>query len=102
MKINNARQINYLLLKNKCSNLLKPELIVKKTDRIILLLLIIGIWGFIGTLWFRPDIVAANAVNTRDNLTGKHSHKTQDISRFKWKVRRIVEDCSVTEGEILC
>ena len=76
---------------------------MKKSDRIILLLLITGIWGLIGTLWFQPDMVAADVVkNTHGNVTGKHTHNTQDISRFKWIVRRIVEDCSVNEEEIFC
>ena len=76
---------------------------MKKTDRIILLFLIIGVWGLIGTLWFRPNIVNADTIKNTDNYAAKeHKHSTNDISKFKWKVRRIVEDCSVTEGEILC
>ena len=76
---------------------------MQKTDRIILLFLILGIWVLIGTLWLRPNIVIAGDIkNTDDYLTGGHIHSTNDISKFKWKVRRIVEDCSVTEGEILC
>jgi len=76
---------------------------VKKTDRVILLFLIIGVWVLVGTLWFKPNLVVADAVkNTHDHLIGEHKHSTNDISKFKWKVRRIVEDCSVTEGEILC
>ena len=73
------------------------------TDRIILLFLIIGVWLLIGTLWLRPNIVIADAIkNTHDYAAEEHKHSTSDISKFKWKVRRIVEDCSVTEGEILC
>lgn len=76
---------------------------MKKTDRIILLFLIIGVWGLIGTLWFKPNIVGAGAIkNANDFLKGAHKHNINDISKFKWKVRRIVEDCSVTDGEILC
>lgn len=76
---------------------------MKKTDRIISLLLIIGIWGLVLTLWLKPNMVMADAIKNFNNYTeGKHKHSTNDISRFKWKVRRIVEDCSVTEGEILC
>jgi hypothetical protein len=76
---------------------------MQKTDRIILLFLIIGIWGIIGTLWFRPNIViASNMKKIPDYATEEHKHNTSDISKFKWKVRRIIEDCSVTEGEILC
>jgi len=76
---------------------------VKKTDRIIALFLIIGVWGLIVTLWFKPNIVRADAViNSNNFLKGVHKHSTNDISKFKWKVRRIVEDCSVTDGEILC
>ena len=76
---------------------------MQKTDRIILLFLIIGIWSLIGTLWFRPNIVMANDnKNTHDYTAEGHKHSTNDISKFKWKVRRIVEDCSVTEGEIFC
>ena len=76
---------------------------MKKTDRIISLLLITGIWGLVLTLWLKPNMVMADAVKNFNNYTAReHKHSTNDISRFKWKVRRIVEDCSVTEGEILC
>ena len=76
---------------------------MKKTDRIISLLLITGIWGLVLTLWLKPNMVMADAVKNFNYYTaGEHKHSTNDISRFKWKVRRIVEDCSVTEGEILC
>ena len=76
---------------------------MQKTDRIILLFLIIGIWGLIGTLWLRPNIVIANDKKNNHNYKAdEHKHSTNDISKFKWKVRRIVEDCSVTEGEIFC
>ena len=76
---------------------------MKKTDRIILLFLIIGVWVLIGTLWFSPNIVIADDIkNTDDYVAEEHKHNTNDISKFKWKVRRIVEDCSVTEGEIFC
>tara|TARA_Y100001960_G_scaffold279820_1_gene312282 strand:- start:214 stop:444 length:231 start_codon:yes stop_codon:yes gene_type:complete len=76
---------------------------MKKTDRIIFLFLVIGVWGFLGTLWFKPDSVGADtSINAHDFIKGAHKHNTNDISKFKWKVRRIVEDCSVTDGEILC
>ena len=76
---------------------------MQKIDRIILLFLIMGIWVFIGTLWFRPNIVIADDIkNIHDYEKEEHKHSTNDISKFKWKVRRIVEDCSVTEGEIFC
>ena len=76
---------------------------MQKTDRIILLFLIIGVWMLIGTLWFSPNIVIANEKkNTHDYAADEHKHSTNAISKFKWKVRRIVEDCSVTEGEIFC
>ena len=76
---------------------------MEKTDRAILLFLIIGIWALLGTLWFKPNLVVADAVkSTHNDLIGEHKHSTNDISKFKWKVRRIIEDCSVTEGEIFC
>ena len=76
---------------------------MKKTDRIILLFLIIGVWVLIGTLWFSPNIVIADDIkNTHDYAAKEHKHSTNDIFKFKSKVRRIVEDCSVTEGEIFC
>ena len=76
---------------------------MQKTDRTILLLLIIGVWGLIGTLWFRPNLVIANDIKKTHNYVAEaHKHSTNDIFKFKWKVRRIVEDCSVTEGEIFC
>jgi hypothetical protein len=76
---------------------------MQKTDRIIILFLIIGVWGVIGTLWFRPNIVIAGDMkNTHDYATKEHKHNTSEISKFKWKVRRIVEGCSITEGEKLC
>ena len=56
-----------------------------------------------GTLWLRPNIVTADDIkNTHNYASKEHKHSTNDISKFKWKVRRIVEDCSVTEGEIFC
>ena len=76
---------------------------MQKKDRIILLFLLIGIWVLIGTLWFSPNIVIADDIkNTHDYAAKEHKHSTNEISNFKWKVRRIVEDCSVTEGEIFC
>jgi hypothetical protein len=76
---------------------------MQKTDRIILLFFNNRNMGGIGTLWFRPYIVnAGDMKNTHDYATEEHKHNTSDISKFKWKIRRIVEDCSVTEGEILC
>ena len=77
--------------------------IVNKTDRVILLFLVIGIWGLMGALWFDSNAVDAVTVDkTNNSLEINHMHSTNDIAKFKWKVRRIVEDCSVTEGEILC
>ena len=76
---------------------------MQKTDRIILLFLIIGVWVLIVTLWFSPNIVIADDKKSKhDCAAGEHKHSTNDITKFKWKVRRIVEDCSVTEGEIFC
>ncbi len=76
---------------------------MQKTDRIILLFLIFGVWGLIGTLWFRPNIVRADGIKkTHGYATEEHKHSTNDIFKFKLKVRRIVEDCSVSEGEIFC
>ena len=76
---------------------------MQKIDRITSLFLIIGIWGLMGTLWLRPNIVTADdKKNTHNYAAKEHKHSTNDISKFKWKVRRIVEDCSVTEGEIFC
>ena len=76
---------------------------MKKTDRVILILLVIGVWGLIGTVWFKENIVVADPViNANGFVKSAHKHSTNDISKFKWKVRRIVEDCSVTDGEILC
>ena len=76
---------------------------MQKTDRIILLFLIMGVWILIGTLWFSPNIVIADDIKSNyDYEKEEHKHSTNDISKFKWKVRQIVEDCSVTEGEIFC
>ena len=76
---------------------------MQKTDQIILLSLIIGVWVLIGTLWFSPNAVIADDIkSTYDYAAEEHKHSTNDIFKFKWKVRRIVEDCSVTEGEIFC
>ena len=76
---------------------------MQKIDQITSLFLIIGIWGLMGTLWLRPNIVTADDIKNTHNYAAKeHKHSTNDISKFKWKVRRIVEDCSVTEGEIFC
>jgi hypothetical protein len=82
---------------------MKRKPIVNKTDRFILLFLVIGVWGISGTVWFHSNTVDAGIVcNANHSLGKKHEHSTNDISKFKWKVRRIVEDCSVTEGEISC
>jgi hypothetical protein len=76
---------------------------VNKADRVILLFLVLGVWGVCGALWFGLNTVDADIVcNTNNSIGEKHKHGTNDIAKFKWKVRRIVEDCSVTEGEILC
>ena len=76
---------------------------VNQTDRVILLFLAIGIWGLMGALWFDSNAVDAGTVDkTNNSLESNHRHSTNEIAKFKWKVRRIVEDCSVTEGEILC
>ena len=76
---------------------------MQKIDRITSLFLIIGLWGLMGTLWLRPNIVIADDIKKTDDYSAEgHKHSTNDISKFKWKVRRIVEDCSVTEGEIFC
>ena len=75
---------------------------MQKTDRIILLFLVIGVWVLIVTLWFSPNTVNADDIENTHNYEEEHKHSTNDISKFKWKVRRIVEDCSVTEGEIFC
>ena len=77
------------------------------TDRVILLFLVLGVWGICGTLWFGLNILGADIFCNTNNSIGekhkhKHKHSTNDIAKFKWKVRRIVEDCSVTEGEISC
>jgi len=76
---------------------------VNKADRIILLFLTIGVWAVLGSIWLSSKNATAEtickATISPENI---HNHSTNDISKFKWKVRRIVEDCSVTDDEILC
>ena len=76
---------------------------MNKEDRIIILFLTIGVWGVMGSIWLSTNNAAAEtACKTNILSEKKHNHSTNEIAKFKWKVRRIVEDCSVTDEEILC
>jgi len=76
---------------------------VNKSDRIILLFLTTGVWAVLGSIWLSSNIATAKTtLKTKVFAENKHNHSTNDITKFKWKVRRIVEDCSVTDEEILC
>jgi hypothetical protein len=72
-------------------------------DRAISFFLVIGIWGVLVSFWINSNIAdAKTSCKTDISLENKHNHSTNDISKFKWKVRRIVEDCSVSDEEIFC
>ena len=76
---------------------------MNKADRMVLSFLAIGVWGILGSYWIESSIADADTTCSSDiYLEDKHHHNTNDIYKFKWKVRRIVEDCSVTDEEILC
>ena len=44
---------------------------MKKLDRVILIALVIGVWGLIGTIWLKPSTVDAHADG--------HTHNSYDV-----------------------
>ena len=52
----------------------------------------------------RKNKIKINKKKAKTSYRVQHGDliEVYDISKFKWKVRQIVEDCSVTDGEILC
>ena len=99
---------------------------MKTLDRIILIVLVIGIWGLIGTMWLKPSNVDAHDGHTHESIDvfgvaeeyhshdyaeeghshdyaeRDHSHNVFAIYNFKTAIVRILLDCSVDGDSISC
>ena len=82
---------------------------MKTLDRIILIALVVGVWGLLGTIWLKPSNVDAHAdghthysFELFDVAEEGHSHDSYDIGDFKRKVKKIVQNCFVDAGYISC
>ena len=81
---------------------------MKKLERIILIMLTLGVWAAVGTLWLKPNNVAAQKRHTHNvsQVYGAakdyHSHKAGSITDFSGAVRRAVSSCTVDSGDIKC
>ena len=82
---------------------------MKTLDRIILIVLVVGVWGLVGTIWLKPSNVDAHAdghthysFELFDVAEEGHSHDSYDIGDFKRKVKKIVQNCFVDAGYISC
>ena len=82
---------------------------MKKLDRIILIVLVVGVWGLLGTVLLKPNTVDAHAdghTHASYEVYGvaeeRHSHAYADISDFKRKVKKIVQNCFIDGGYIFC
>jgi hypothetical protein len=65
---------------------------MKKLDRIILLVLAVGVWGLIGMMWLKPSNVDAHADgHTHESYElygiakGGHTHTGSDVSNVAKK-----------------
>ena len=56
---------------------------MKKLDRIILIILVLGVWGLLGTIWLKPSNVDAEDIFT------------DDIFMFDDQLKKIVQGCTV-------
>jgi hypothetical protein len=70
---------------------------MKKLDRIILIALVVGVWGLLGTVLLKPNTVDAHADDNHslDYAEAVHLHDTYDIFSFTRKVKIIIENCNV-------
>ena len=82
---------------------------MKTLDRIILIALVVGVWGLLGTIWLKPSNVDAHAdghthysFELFDVAEKDHSHDTSDIYGIKREVKKIVGNCFVAAGYISC
>ena len=82
---------------------------MKTRDRIILIALVVGVWGLLGTIWLKPSNVDAHAdghthysFELFDVAEEGHSHDSYDINGLKRKVKKIVQNCFVDAGYISC
>ena len=87
---------------------------MKTLDRIILIALVVGVWGLLGTIWLKPSNVDAHAdghthysfelfdVAEEGHSHEGHSHDSYDIYDFKRTVKKIVRKCFVDGGYISC
>ena len=83
---------------------------MKRLDRIILIILAVGIWGLIGTMWLKPSNVDAHAdghTHAAHDVLGVakeghthvyagfgHSHSIDKITGLDNQIRLIVSQCS--------
>ena len=70
---------------------------MKTLDRIILIILVVGVWGLMGTIWLNPNVVNANdQVHTHDHIYAKidHGHSVNQIRGLDRQVRLIVSHCN--------
>ena len=42
---------------------------MKKIDRIILITLVVGVWGLIGTIWLKPSLVGAHGADGHTHMS---------------------------------
>lgn len=91
---------------------------MKTLDRIILIVLIVGVWGLIGTMWLKPNNVGAHddghthesidvfgvaeEYHSHDYAERDHPHNVFAIYNFKSAIVRILLDCSVDGDSISC
>ena len=82
---------------------------MKTLDRIILIVLVVGVWGLVGTIWLKPSNVDAHAdghTHASYDVYGVaeegHSHESYDIYGLKREVKKIVGNCFVDAGSIFC
>ena len=68
---------------------------MKTLDRIILIVLVVGVWGLLGTIWLKPSNVNAHDDgHTHDYADSYHDHNYAKKSHTHW--------CEVFDGEANC
>ena len=69
---------------------------MEKLDRIILIILVIGVWGLIGTLWLKSNNVNAQVDDhAHDHIYAKvnHNHSINQIRGLDSQIRLTVSQC---------
>ena len=68
---------------------------MKRLDRIIMVVFLVGVWGLLGTIWLKPSNVDAHAdghthysFELFDVAEEGHSHDSYDIGDFKRNVKK--------------